>query len=86
MAKCGQLYKYIDNDQISECYRGDLGTKLLLDAGKYTKTLNPQLHYVPWIIINNKHTDRMQQEAEQDLVKYLCQNYGFKNQKANGPC
>ena len=66
----------IQIDSIIECANGKLGNDLLYGVGVITHNLNPPLTNVPWININDIHTDQNQTEAENaDLVKLVCDLY-----------
>ena len=43
-----------------------------------TGNLNPPHDYVPWIVINGVHTEELEQEALDDLVKLVCKLYSGK--------
>ena len=40
-----------------------------------TLALNPAHQYVPWITINGKHTDDIQDKATSNLLKLVCDTY-----------
>ena len=63
-------------DSIIECANGKLGNDLLYQTGNATLSLSPKLTYVPWININDVHTDKDQNGAENgDLTKLVCNRY-----------
>ena len=63
-------------EPIYECARNKRGNDLLYKMGVLTLGLNPQLNYVPWINVNDIHTNENQFEAERvDLVQLICKNY-----------
>ena len=61
---------------IYECVRNKRGNDLLYNMGVLTLGLNPQLNYVPWINVNDNHSNENQNQAERvDLVQLICNNY-----------
>jgi interferon gamma-inducible protein 30 len=40
-----------------------------------TASLNPPHNYVPWIVVNGKHTDEIQHAAQDDLLGLICKLY-----------
>jgi interferon gamma-inducible protein 30 len=73
-SNCSQTYS-LPFDKLNSCANDILGNSLLHSAGVLTDSLLPKLNYVPWIVIDKMHTNDMQKEAENDLVKYICRNY-----------
>lgn len=69
--------------KILECANTNLGNKLLQSMGAYTSNMNPRVTWVPWIVVNNQHTDSIQQEAERNLVSYLCKKFKSLNNQVN---
>jgi len=57
---------------VHQCYNDGQGAKLEHLAGLNQDALNPPLQFVPWIVINGTHTDSMQNSAENNLTRYLC--------------
>jgi len=60
---------------IEKCSKGDVGNSLMHKAAMKTAALDPPHKYVPWIVANGVHTDAMQQSAQQDLLKFVCEMY-----------
>ncbi|CAG2107511.1 unnamed protein product [Medioppia subpectinata] len=60
---------------IDECSTGPLGRGLLLLNGERHVALKPQAKGVPWIVANGVHTDDIQERAQGDLLKYVCDTY-----------
>ena len=48
---------------------------LLYKSGIATRILDPKLEYAPWIVVNDLHTEQIQNEAETDLIKLVCRTY-----------
>lgn len=65
----------IDFGPIDKCQNGPLGNKLEHDMALKTKALQPPHGYVPWITMNGKHTDEIQNDATFNLLQLVCDNY-----------
>ncbi|XP_026229580.1 gamma-interferon-inducible lysosomal thiol reductase [Anabas testudineus] len=61
--------------KVMNCVNGNQGNQLMhLNAVK-TKDLNPPHQYVPWVTINGKHTEDLQQKAMNSLFTLVCSMY-----------
>jgi interferon gamma-inducible protein 30 len=60
---------------IQECASGTQGQQFLAAMGDRTHGLNPRLTFVPWININDVHTDNYQDNALYNLKKIVCETY-----------
>ena len=40
-----------------------------------TENLRPQHQYVPWLTLNEIHTEDIQKKAQDDLVGLVCENF-----------
>lgn len=69
-AKLGTDWSHIDL-----CMNSDYGNGMQHGNAVQTESLNPPHKYVPWVTLNGVHTEEIQQEAEKDLVKLICQTY-----------
>ena len=65
----------VDYDQITACTHSRLGNQLQHNYAVETGNLQPPHQFVPWITLNNQHTDDMQKQAEQDLIGLICNSY-----------
>ncbi|XP_074834309.1 gamma-interferon-inducible lysosomal thiol reductase [Carettochelys insculpta] len=76
LAACLQVYaptaKLAD---IQACVKGDLGNKLMHRNAQMTDALNPPHDYVPWILVNGKHTTELQGRAQSALFRMVCEMY-----------
>jgi interferon gamma-inducible protein 30 len=52
-----------------------LGNNLQHEFAVLTGQLDPPHQYVPWIVLNGVHTEKIQDEAETDLVGLICKTY-----------
>uniref|UniRef100_A0A8C8S5M7 Gamma-interferon-inducible lysosomal thiol reductase n=1 Tax=Pelusios castaneus TaxID=367368 RepID=A0A8C8S5M7_9SAUR len=60
---------------IQACVKGDLGNKLMHHNAQLTDALDPPHNYVPWIVINEKHTQALQDQAQKALFMLVCKMY-----------
>lgn len=65
----------IDYAPIEACVNGPQGNELEHEMAQKTDALEPQHEYVPWVTINGKHTEKIQKEAENNLLKLVCEYY-----------
>lgn len=73
-AKCARQLD-IEYSQIQSCSNGPLGQEYLMQMGIRTEGLHPQLHFVPWININDQHTQKNQDDSLDNLLKVVCTSY-----------
>ncbi|XP_072338541.1 gamma-interferon-inducible lysosomal thiol reductase-like [Scyliorhinus torazame] len=60
---------------VESCVNGDLGNKLMHQNAELTRALNPPHKYVPWILVNGKHTEELEQQAVYSLFNLVCSTY-----------
>lgn len=65
----------IPRDQIEACVQIEFGNFLEHQMAIKTEALNPPHTYVPWVTLNGEHTDDIEQQAMNDLVKLICDTY-----------
>lgn len=68
----------MDYPPIEECQKSELGNKLEHDMATKTNALSPQHQYVPWVTLNGVHTEKIQDRAQGNLLKLLCETYTGK--------
>ncbi len=73
--ECGRKIAGMDAHKVIECASGEKGRGLLLGMGVYTKNIQKNLNWVPWIEIDGVHSDFIQKNAENDLIPFLCKYY-----------
>lgn len=61
-----------DWSQIQRCATGKRGQKLNEKMSQETWNLDPPHNYVPWIVVNDVHTDDQQSLAQTDLLRLVC--------------
>ncbi|XP_072100373.1 gamma-interferon-inducible lysosomal thiol reductase-like [Mobula birostris] len=67
---------------IEECVKGDLGNKLMHKNAERTSALSPPHQYVPWILVNGKHTQELEAQAVNSLFNLVCNTYKGKKPMA----
>ncbi|NXN96113.1 GILT reductase, partial [Rhinopomastus cyanomelas] len=73
---CLQVYApQLDRGRIAACVQGDIGVALMHHNAQLTQALDPPHQFVPWIVVNGKHTDELQDQAEASLLRLICQLY-----------
>lgn len=65
----------IEWEPISNCYNGSQGNHLEHQMAEATDALNPPHKYVPWLVGNGKHTEQLQGEMMENLLKWVCKTY-----------
>ena len=75
-------------DEITACERNkSLGDKLLYEAGRKTEALKPTLDWIPWVVVDGVHSDKIQNDAENDLIKFLaCYQFDARNDFMHKRC
>jgi len=67
----------LDWSVISTCANGKMGSDLLQKHGVRTENLNPQLVFVPWILINDRFSEAQLEQSLENLTGVICNQ--FKN-------
>ncbi|NXN11027.1 GILT reductase, partial [Indicator maculatus] len=74
--QCLQVYApQLDTSRIAACVQGDTGAALMHHNAQLTQALDPPHQYVPWVVINGKHTDELQEQAQASLLGLICRLY-----------
>lgn len=60
---------------INSCSTGPKGIQYLYDIGRKTQALVPPHQYVPWIVVNGGHSSTSETAVENNMVKFICDNY-----------
>lgn len=68
----------IDFSPIDKCQKGPEGKSLEHQMALKTNALEPRHYYVPWITLNGKHTEDIQNKAIFDLLGLVCDTYQGK--------
>ncbi len=75
---CSQNMSSQLKEKLNTCASGKLGNSLLYASGVRTMDLIPKKNWIPWVVVNNLHTDQIQSDAETNLVNLICQYYKVK--------
>ena len=59
-------------------WQGPEGNILEHAIGAKTESLDPPHNYVPWIVVDGEHSDKVQQAAMDNLLDLICQLYKVK--------
>ncbi|XP_075579934.1 gamma-interferon-inducible lysosomal thiol reductase [Pelecanus crispus] len=82
---CLQVYApQLDGGRIAACVQGDAGAALMHRNAQLTQALDPPHQYVPWIVVNGKHTDELQAQAQASLLGLICRLYQGEKPEACG--
>ncbi|XP_038049649.1 gamma-interferon-inducible lysosomal thiol reductase-like [Patiria miniata] len=65
----------VNYEQVFTCANGSLGNSLEHQMALKTDALKPPHQYVPWVTLNGVHTEKIQNKAENDLKKLICDTY-----------
>ncbi|NXK38826.1 GILT reductase, partial [Piprites chloris] len=83
--QCLQIHApELDRGRIAACVQGDTGMALMHRNAQLTEALDPPHQFVPWIVINGKHTDELQAQAEASLLGLVCSLYQGEKPEACG--
>lgn len=69
----------ISLESVYKCMNSRFGNYLQHQYAEQTKNLYPPHQYVPWVTLNGVHTDDIQNKAQDDLVKLICDTYQVIN-------
>ena len=58
-----------------ECKRSQYGQALQWKNAIKVEKIKPKLNYVPYILIKNQHSDKIQHESFRNLVEVVCKVY-----------
>jgi interferon gamma-inducible protein 30 len=62
-------------NQVVKCTNGPLGNALMHLNAVETAALQPPHEYVPWIVVNGIHTEKIQDEISDDMLKFVCSHF-----------
>lgn len=65
----------VDFGKIRSCVNSTLGNNLAHQMAVKTDALNPPHQYVPWVVLNGVHNEEIQNEAQTNLKKLICDTY-----------
>lgn len=65
----------LDINVLRTCMASTLGNSVQHQNAVETENLRPASEYVPWIVLNGQHSEKIQSAASTNLVKLVCQSY-----------
>ena len=65
----------LDWNKINNCATSEQGIQYEVEMAKATEALNPAHQYVPWIVVNGKHSQSAESAIENNMVRYVCSIY-----------
>jgi hypothetical protein len=65
----------LDFQRIIDCTQSPIGNQLQHTCATITKQNKPDDAFVPWVTVNNQHSDDIQDRAQTDLIALLCDTY-----------
>jgi len=79
---CVEQLSSLSYSDVLSCAQGAEGNSLEHEMGVKTESLSPSHTFVPWIVVNGQHDDKIQMRAMQDLLALVCDLYqGAKPQQ-----
>jgi interferon gamma-inducible protein 30 len=72
--RCATKYG-MDWSVINTCATGTEGNKIMYEYSVATDKLNPKHTYVPWIVVNDKHSTSSENAVISNMVRYVCSIY-----------
>jgi interferon gamma-inducible protein 30 len=72
--RCATKYG-LDWNTVSECANGKEGNQIMYEIAVATEKLSPAHTYVPWIVVNDKHTTSSENSVISNMVRYVCSIY-----------
>ncbi|KAL8589541.1 hypothetical protein ACOMHN_015927 [Nucella lapillus] len=61
--------------EIMQCYNSTEGNLLEHQMAQRTDALKPSHQYVPWVVLNGVHTEKINTEALENLLNLICDTY-----------
>jgi interferon, gamma-inducible protein 30 len=72
--RCATKYG-MDWSTINTCATGKEGNTIMAEYAAATEKLSPAHTYVPWIVVNDKHTSSSENAVISNMVRYVCSIY-----------
>jgi hypothetical protein len=74
--RCATQYNVSYSDLLKDCVNTPKGNELFHKAGQRTnEDLSPKLTYVPWLTVDEQHSNYIQGGAEFSLLALLCNQF-----------
>jgi len=72
--RCATKYG-LDWNTINTCATGKEGNQIMYEFAVATEKLNPAHTYVPWIVVNDRHSTSSENAVISNMVRYVCSIY-----------
>lgn len=73
MERCGIIFPSYED--VNQCHKTTQGETILHAIGVETKSLEPKVNYVPWVMFNGEWKEEWQNQAEGNLKNLLCEEF-----------
>jgi interferon gamma-inducible protein 30 len=73
--KCATDSKIANIEDIMKCYNGPDASLFEHYVAAKTEQLSPPHQYVPWVTVRDQHSEEVQDQISESLLKYVCDNY-----------
>lgn len=68
---CSQSHD-VDLNEIKNCMNSDVGVGIMHEIAVKTESLNPSHAYVPWITVNDEHSEENENEIIENMLQFIC--------------
>lgn len=65
----------VPEERVLNCYNSSEGNQLEHQMALRTNALKPPHQYVPWVVLNGVHTEKINEQAVENLLKLICDTY-----------
>eukprot|EP00919_Chromeraceae_sp_WS-2016_P011806 GHVR01027571.1.p1 GENE.GHVR01027571.1~~GHVR01027571.1.p1 ORF type:complete len:142 (+),score=14.56 GHVR01027571.1:414-839(+) len=65
----------LDWNMIQTCAESEEGIQFEYEMAVATDALQPAHTYVPWVVVNDKHTQSTESQVISNMVRYVCSIY-----------
>ncbi len=62
-------------NDIYSCSTSAEGVQYIVEMAEKTEALNPPHTYVPWIVVNDQHTQSTESAVASNMVRFVCSIY-----------
>jgi interferon gamma-inducible protein 30 len=65
----------LDWNAIYSCSTSAEGIEAIVKIAEKTESLSPAHTYVPWIVVNDQHTQSTESAVSSNMVRFVCSIY-----------